>query len=268
MKKSELYKRFKLNPKKAKPGDLMKAASKRKSEGKGWPVMHKKHKKGMSFDTSNGSSPAGRMQGALSNFGRASMGNNGPVGGNNSTVPMAKKHMKRKTHKKSVERESPVGSLSASKMNAGGPNAKKLGNQAAEFTKGKKMKTHCKSCGKAHEKGKHMKKHEKNTKEALGKDAKLDRLFHVKEGSPRDEKMDRIEGIKDKKHAKRKSHKKNWIANAVKKPGALRAEMGVKKGHNIPAGKLASAANKGGKEGARARLAQTFKGFKHKKGKK
>ena len=70
------------------------------------------------------------------------------------------------------------------------------------------MKTHCKSCGKAHEKGKHMKKHAKNTKEDLSKDAKLDRLFHIKEGSPRDEKMDRIEGIKDKKHTKRKSHKK------------------------------------------------------------
>lgn len=52
---------------------------------------------------------------------------------------------------------------------------------------------------------------------------------------------------------------KNWIAGAIKKPGALHAEMGVPKGQKIPAGKLAAAANKGGKLGQRARLAQTLK---------
>lgn len=51
----------------------------------------------------------------------------------------------------------------------------------------------------------------------------------------------------------------NWIAGAVKKPGALRAELGVKKGQTIPAKTLASAAKKPGKEGQRARLAETFK---------
>lgn len=56
--------------------------------------------------------------------------------------------------------------------------------------------------------------------------------------------------------------KKNWIAEAVKKPGALRAEMGVKKGEKIPAGKLAAAAKKPGKLGQRARLAMTLKGMK------
>jgi len=56
--------------------------------------------------------------------------------------------------------------------------------------------------------------------------------------------------------------KKNWIAEAVKKPGALRAEMGVKKGEKIPAGKLAAAAKKPGKMGQRARLAMTLKGMK------
>jgi hypothetical protein len=55
---------------------------------------------------------------------------------------------------------------------------------------------------------------------------------------------------------------KNWIANAIKKPGALRASMGVKKGEKIPAGKLAKAAKAPGKMGQRARLAQTLKGFK------
>lgn len=55
---------------------------------------------------------------------------------------------------------------------------------------------------------------------------------------------------------------KNWIAGAIKKPGALRAELGVKKGEKIPAKKLESAAKKPGKLGQRARLAETLKGLK------
>lgn len=55
---------------------------------------------------------------------------------------------------------------------------------------------------------------------------------------------------------------KNWIAGAVQKPGALRSQLGVKEGQNIPAGKLAKAAKAPGKLGQRARLAQTLKGFK------
>lgn len=54
---------------------------------------------------------------------------------------------------------------------------------------------------------------------------------------------------------------KNWIAGAIKKPGALHKELGVPQGKKIPAGKLAAAAKKGGKEGKRARLAETLKGF-------
>ena len=53
-----------------------------------------------------------------------------------------------------------------------------------------------------------------------------------------------------------------WISKAIKKPGALRESLGVKKGEKIPAGKLAAAAKKPGKMGQRARLAQTLKGFK------
>lgn len=52
---------------------------------------------------------------------------------------------------------------------------------------------------------------------------------------------------------------KNWIKGAIKKPGALREAMGVKKGETIPAAKLAAAAKKPGKMGQRARLAQTLK---------
>jgi len=50
-----------------------------------------------------------------------------------------------------------------------------------------------------------------------------------------------------------------WIQKAVKKPGALRKSLGVKKGQKIPASKLNAAAKKGGKLGQRARLAKTFK---------
>jgi hypothetical protein len=55
---------------------------------------------------------------------------------------------------------------------------------------------------------------------------------------------------------------KNWIAGAIKKPGALRKELGAKAGQPIPAKKLAAAAKKPGKIGQRARLAQTLKGMK------
>jgi len=55
---------------------------------------------------------------------------------------------------------------------------------------------------------------------------------------------------------------KNWIAGAIKKPGALKKELGVKKGDKIPAKKLAAAAKKPGKLGQRARLAETLRGFK------
>lgn len=50
-----------------------------------------------------------------------------------------------------------------------------------------------------------------------------------------------------------------WIKGAIKKPGALRESMGVKKGETIPAAKLAAAAKKPGKMGQRARLAQTLR---------
>ena len=55
-----------------------------------------------------------------------------------------------------------------------------------------------------------------------------------------------------------------WIQSAIKKPGALRSALGVKKGQKIPAGKLAAAAKKPGKMGQRARLAQTLKKMRKK----
>ena len=56
-----------------------------------------------------------------------------------------------------------------------------------------------------------------------------------------------------------------WIQKAIKKPGALRAQLGAKPGKPIPAAKLAKAAKAKGKLGQRARLAVTLK--KMKKGK-
>lgn len=58
--------------------------------------------------------------------------------------------------------------------------------------------------------------------------------------------------------------KKNFIADAIKKPGALHRELGVKKGETIPAKKLARAAKAPGKLGQRARLAETLRGMKKK----
>jgi hypothetical protein len=55
---------------------------------------------------------------------------------------------------------------------------------------------------------------------------------------------------------------KNWIQDAIKKPGALKASLGVKKGEKIPPAKLEKAAKAPGKMGQRARLAQTLKGLK------
>lgn len=55
---------------------------------------------------------------------------------------------------------------------------------------------------------------------------------------------------------------RNWIAKAIKHKGSLHRELGVPEGKKIPAKKLASAAKKPGKEGKRARLAETLKSFK------
>ena len=56
-------------------------------------------------------------------------------------------------------------------------------------------------------------------------------------------------------------HKKKWIQEAIKHPGALHRELGVPAGEKIPAKKLAKAAKAKGVEGKRARLAETLRGF-------
>lgn len=58
---------------------------------------------------------------------------------------------------------------------------------------------------------------------------------------------------------------KKFIQEAIKKPGALKKELHVKKGEKIPAKKLATAAKESGKIGQRARLAQTLRKLSEKK---
>jgi hypothetical protein len=56
-----------------------------------------------------------------------------------------------------------------------------------------------------------------------------------------------------------------WIAKAVGKKGALRKELGVKKGEKIPEKKLEKAEHsKNKKEAKRARLAETLKHMRKK----
>lgn len=57
--------------------------------------------------------------------------------------------------------------------------------------------------------------------------------------------------------------KKNWMAGAVKHPGALHRELGVPEGQKIPAAKLNAAANSNDPTlRKRATLAKTFARFR------
>ena len=55
----------------------------------------------------------------------------------------------------------------------------------------------------------------------------------------------------------------NFIAGAIKHPGALHRQLGVPQGQKIPAATLAHAAQAGGTLGRRARFAEELKGFSH-----
>ncbi len=61
--------------------------------------------------------------------------------------------------------------------------------------------------------------------------------------------------------------KKKWIQDMHMKKGALHKELHVAEGKKIPKEKLEKAAEKGGVEGKRARLAETLEKMHH-KGKK
>jgi hypothetical protein len=66
-----------------------------------------------------------------------------------------------------------------------------------------------------------------------------------------------------------KKQKKRWIQSAIKKPGALRRSLKVKKGSKIPAKKLAKAAkSKNVTMKRRAALAKTLRKLAAKRKKK
>jgi len=61
--------------------------------------------------------------------------------------------------------------------------------------------------------------------------------------------------------------KKNFIAGAIKKPGALRSSLKAKPGKKIPVSKIKAAAKKPGKLGQRARFALVLRKINAGKGK-
>lgn len=65
------------------------------------------------------------------------------------------------------------------------------------------------------------------------------------------------------------AEKKNWIAGAIKKPGALHKELGIPEGKKIPEKALKKAEHsKNPKERKRAVLAETLKKMPHRAGKR
>lgn len=59
--------------------------------------------------------------------------------------------------------------------------------------------------------------------------------------------------------------KSKWIAKAVgANPGGLHKSLGVPENKTIPPGRIAKAAQQGGKVGKQARLAQTLSGLRKK----
>ena len=100
---------------------------------------------------------------------------------------------------------------------------------------------------------------DRRMKEGRAKDAMMGTSrFLDKMGLRQDE---AYKGKSDEEIATKKA-KGGWIKDAIKKPGALRKQLGAKPGKPIPAKKLAAAAKAPGKLGQRARLAQTLKKMK------
>lgn len=59
---------------------------------------------------------------------------------------------------------------------------------------------------------------------------------------------------------------RNWVAGAIKHKGALHRDLGIPEGQKIPAAKLEAATHSSNpKIARRAELAETMKGFHHKK---
>lgn len=106
-----------------------------------------------------------------------------------------------------------------------------------------------------------------HSKKDLAEDRKLAKKHGMSlekwEKSKLDKKHDKQQSMEGLKNGGKAGEK--WIQKAIKKPGALHKQLGVPAGEKIPAKKLSSAAEKGGKLGKRARLAQTLRSM-HKDG--
>jgi len=96
--------------------------------------------------------------------------------------------------------------------------------------------------------------------------ARTRNMFNIRTNSADSVRAKDVDPIDLKKLAGMKNGGKakdgKWIQKAIKKPGALRAQLGAKPGKPIPAAKLAKAAKAKGKLGQRARLAMTLKKMK------
>lgn len=75
---------------------------------------------------------------------------------------------------------------------------------------------------------------------------------------------------KRKAPRKKSSKKKNkkWIQGAVKRPGQLHRDLGVKKGKKIPVSKVRAAAKGNSKTAQRARFALNMRKIRNKKKRK
>lgn len=74
--------------------------------------------------------------------------------------------------------------------------------------------------------------------------------------------MIRLSGIVTLPSISPLKEEEKWIQKAIEKPGALHKQLDVPQGEKIPVEKLKAAAEKGGKLGKRARLAQTLRKLK------
>lgn len=104
----------------------------------------------------------------------------------------------------------------------------------------------------------------KKTPVSLKKDKQLG-ATKMKKGGSVPKGMHRMPDGSLMKDSAHKAKDGKWIQKAIKKPGALRKQLGAKPGKPIPASKLAAAAKKPGKLGQRARLAVTLGKMRKKK---
>lgn len=106
--------------------------------------------------------------------------------------------------------------------------------------------------------------HKKKTSHHKAKDGHHKKAHHAKKhhAMKHKDKQTSEDKHERKEHREKKT---NFIAGAIKHPGALRKELHVKKGEKIPAKKLEKASHAKGKEGQRARLAITLRKMNHKK---